>query len=100
MHRARFAHLRRGPRNRTVQRPVDLQRGGPQTVAAQCTRIARRQPLAGQRRKRAGHQVRDQDRRSDALASIYLNSNRAAVLDDDARDVRAGAHLAPQLAQV
>ena len=94
--------LRRLPRDRPVERPVDLDRGRPVAVAAQQragTGLARASPASASERVR--HHVGDHHVGGQALvAAGDPHAGDAAVRRLDRLDRRAGAQLAAQLAQV
>ena len=86
MHGAGLARLGRAPRDRAVERPVELERRRAVAVAAQRARVARRQRVAGERGERAGHHVGDHERRGEPLAVRELDADDASALGGDARD--------------
>ena len=100
VHGAGLARLRRLPRDRAVERPVDLQRRRAEAVAAQRARIGGRQRLARERGERGGHHVGDHERRAEPLAAGQLDPDHAAALDRHAADAGAGAEVSSELGQV
>ena len=100
VHRAGARHVLVLPRDRPVERPVELDRRGPEPVAPQPRRVAPAQRVAAQREERRRQHVGHDDRGRDALAALDLDARHAAALDGDPRRARAGADAAAERGQV
>ena len=100
MHGARFARLGGAPGDLVPERPVDLERGRADAVAAQRAGVPGGQGIVGERGERGGHHVGDDDAGAEPLSARELHAGDAATVGEHALDPRPAAHRAAELLQM
>ena len=83
-------HVLGAPRDRTVERPVELERRRAVPVAAQQRAVPAAEGVAAQRRERVRHHVGHDNRRLDAAAAGYADAGDATIAGQHGLDARAG----------
>ena len=100
VHGARIPDRFVGPRNRPVERPVDLHRREAVDVALERAAVPAGESLSREPHQLVWHHVGDDHRRGHALAGRDLDARRPAAHGHDPLDRRTGAELAPEAAEV